>query len=635
MRPIVLVWLLLASASLFAGTTREGEGEHLLRQRSEALSARLLIREWQDSFARNSFPEGEAEMQDGMRKDPGANRSVSSARKNARRQFEATLRSAYRREAGKRIAPFTASLGDAEKEALLRGRPEFFRDRTEALFEPSFLRARAAVTEEQKSRIFRQVYPAAEELESLDDAGLAAALEDRFRKGMKEPLYEENLAFLRKDLIRPAIAEGRAQQALQLHLVQEAVIPGDVWDAAPAREFLTDFVKAELIRQVPDAARRYPLFSKTRTQIAVRAEKLPFDRVSARFSAEFPGEKYDRMLRAHPEAHRSLRQSADAVASAWAKDWVRDAIRLAAPPEAWRSRLQEAPVVLRAAEARLRGFSDKMIPLRNAFAAEQLKQHWPELAAGEWVPDPSVVESYASGDRKALPAAQARLNAPGLLAECFAQEEVLLRAALDREVKRLEDQRAAVGAVYDAVLAQMENRQQEKLQKDDSWIRRLFRFGTSANVRLEEIVGHYRTEVENRSSKPLFPSTEEEILVRSRAILAQILTPEPKPETPKNDPEPKPDALKVELILSGAEGAFALRMDGWDHSFARIGDASRAAAAELQKRAGSAEPKEREVTIQLTVAGDRIYYHTVAELREALLKALPGCSVEDSLPKAR
>jgi len=635
MKPVVCFALFLSGALLFAGTTREGEGEKLLRQRSEALSARLLIREWQETFARDAFPEGEDAMREAMLRDPGANSTVSAARANCRRQLETSLRAAYRREAGKRIAPFAAALPESERNLLTQGRADFFKKRTDALFDPSFQRARKAVTAEQSSRIFRQIYPTAEELERLDDAKLAAALETRFRQGLKEPLYEENAALLRRDWIAPAIAAGRAQQALQLRLAQTAEVPGDLWDAAPVEAFLVRFVEDGMAREVPDAARRYPLFRATQKQIAERANALPVRRVSVRFAA-FPAEKYDAMLRAKPEEHKSLKQSAETVASAWAKEWKNNALRLAEPPEAWRSRLAEDPALQQAAEAHLRQFAPKMVPLRTAFAKEQLKQFWPELADGSWLPEAAAVERYAAGDRKALPDGLPRVSAAGLLEEAAAQEAQFLRETLEREVKRLEVQRVAVGAVYNAVLAEMGDRQQANQQKGDSWIRRLFGIGKIANVQLEEVEKCYRTEVEERSSKPLFPSMEEEIRVRSRAILAQILTPEPQPKTPEKDPEPKEEPLTVELILSGAEGALELRMDGWNHPCQNVGEAVRASAEELKRRIGKQEEgKERQVTIRITVAGDRIYYCSVAELRDALTEAIPGSTVEDSLPKAK
>ncbi len=611
MKKLTLLLLTLTLPAAVFAATGEGAGRELLDQQTALLSGNLLLTDWRNTFAAADFPAGTERIYRDMKANIAANAAIAAARKNTAAGFRAELRSRYREEAAKLLGPYRDAFPSPEFIKLTSGDDAYFETCATRLFAKSFDQARQKLAREQRATLFAQTYPAVEEFEKFNDDALAKLLENRFREQSGGGLLEENLPLLKTEVIRPVIAAGRAQQQLQLTLVARQAVPTHIWDEKAARELIAAGVETDLAAALP-AKDRLPLFPKTRTQIQHKATRLAADRTVAALPdtgktvQAYPG----RML-ADPVAHRDPEVSLRAIAPEVQTELIAAAIAAAGVPEAQQGKVAEDAEVKRAAAKR---FDNKIVPalreMREKAAAGQLGKWWPDLAAGRWQPTPAEVEAFAAGGSREFPAIAGRPAPVPLLLEAEKQCDDALRTRLAAGVAELEKQRRLVNAEYDAVVGEMRQKQQ---QARSSWLVKWF---GASSVKLSEIVECYRRKVTEKAGaeSKLYPAIDAEIEVRSRAILQQL--------------NEKPDQVKPELPV--VRSSFELRQDG-DQLIIRRGDWSvavqpgkegelnAAAAAELKRLVeATREPSRFEVEL---VVGDRIYYRTVADLREALRAA--------------
>ncbi|MGE4564637.1 MAG: hypothetical protein AB7F32_07190 [Victivallaceae bacterium] len=606
----LLLITLTLPAAVFAATA-EGAGRELFDRQTAILSSSLLLTEWRNTFAATDFPAGTERIYREMKQNSAANAAAAAARKNTAAGFRDELRNRYSEEAAKILAPYRDVFVPSEFTKLTVSDNAFIEACANRLFAKSFDQARRKLAGEQRKTLFAKTYPAVEEFEKFNDDALAKLLENRFREQSGGALLEENLPLLKTEVIRPVIAAGRAQQQLQLTLVARQTVPTHIWDEKAARELIAAGVETDLAAAAP-AKDRLPLFPKTRTQIQHKAARLAADRtIAALPDTSKTVQAYSGRVLADPVAHRDPEASLKMIAGEVQTELIAAAIAAAGVPEAQQGKVAEDAEVKRAAAKR---FEHKIVPalreMRDKTAAGQLGKWWPDLAAGRWRPTPSEVEAFAAGGSREIPALTGRPASVPLLLEAEKQCDDALRVRLAAGVAELEKQRRLVNAEYDAVVGEMRQKQQ---QSRSSWLVKWF---GASSVKLGEIVDCYRRKVTEKAGQDgeLYPAIEAEIDVRSRAILQQL--------------NEKPDQVKPELPV--VKSSFELRQEG-DQLILRSGDwtvavkpgkegeLTAAAAAEL-KRLVEATPAPSRFEVELVV-GDRIYYRTVADLREALRAA--------------
>ena len=155
---------------------------------------------------------------------------------------------------------------------------------------------------------------------------------------------------------------------------------------------------------------------------------------------------------------------------------------------------------------------------------------------------------------------------------------------------------------------------QKQQQARSSWLVKWF---GASSVKLSEIIDCYRRKVTEKigQESKLYPAIDAEIDVRSRAILQQLTEKpdQPKPELPvvKSSFELRQDG--DQLLIRSGEWSVAVKPG-------KEGELNAAAAAELKRLVEAAKEPSR-FDIELVISGDRIYYRTVADLREALRAA--------------
>lgn len=611
MKKLDLLLLALALPAGVFAATNEGAGRELFDQQTALLSGNLLFSEWRNTFAAKEFPAGTERIYRDMQANIAANAAIAAARKNTAAGFRAELRSRYREEAAKILAPYRDAFAPAEFAKLTSGDDAYFETCANRLFAKSFDQARQKLAKEQRETLFAKTYPTVEEFEKFNDDALTKLLESRFREKSGGTLLEENLPLLKTEVIRPVIASGRAQQQLQLTLPPRQIVPSHIWDEKAARELIAAGVETNLAAALP-AKDRLPLFPKTRALINARAARLGPDRAIAALPDTCKiAQNYPARVLADPAAHRDPETSLQTIAAEAQTELIAAAIAAAGVPEAQQEEVAADAEVKRAAAKR---FENKIVPalreIREKTAARQFAAWWPDLAAGRWQPMPSEVEAFATGGSREFPALAGRPLPAPLLRETEKQCDDALRAKLAAGVAELEKQRQLVNAEYDAVVGEMRQKQQ---QTRSSWLVKWF---GASSVKLTEIVDCYRRKVteKNGQDSKLYPAIDAEIDVRSRAILQQLTE--------------KTDQLKPELPV--VKSSFELRQEGdqlhirrGDWSVAvkpgKEGELNAAAAAELKRLVeATKEPSRFEVEL---VVGDRIYYRTVADLREALRTA--------------
>lgn len=606
----------LSAAALAAET--EGIGRARFDRETGKLSARLLVAEWKNSFAARDFPPGTARMEREMRAAAGNAAVRNTARANAETWFLGELQLQYRAEAQKILEPYADTLDPAEYDKLRNGDNAFYAARLKNVFPAAFQQVRDKLGAEQRRRVFRKLYPTVEELEKFNDKALTARLEKRFRQGLAEPLWEENVPLLRRELIAPAIAAGRVQQKYQLDLTLRTAVPDTLWDESAVAGHLAAAVERAVALRYPEEG-RLPLFPQTRNEIRRRAAALPVERLIAAMPETLPTAGYRTQIEAAPAAHRAPDVSFSAVAPKFQQTLIARGAETARLPDALRARTVADPRTARAAERRFReNLTPRLQQERDGFSAVQLRRHWPELETS-WSPRPAETEQFSASGARDLPPLRGRPAPAGLLVETEQRINSLVREKLTAEVARLETQRTAVRAEYESVLAEM--RQKQAAEKS-SWLSRWFGTG---GVTLAEIVGSYRARVEAQSRPPLFPAVETEIEVRARAIL-QLLAESPEP------PKPPLPVVTYTLRLREENQRLTLRFGNWSRQFPADRPPFEELTQELKRRmAETVGPSKFEV--RLTVSGNRVYYRTVVQLREAVQSAVAGAggSVRDSL----
>lgn len=629
------LWLFLSALCIFgvSGATREGDGGKMFQAGSERLSLLLLLSERESRFAAERFPAGEEALRQAMKENPGRYCHKEDARRTLRDVFEQSLRAAYRIEAEEVLRPFENRMTKAEKSRLLAGDHRFFDQRVKALYDTAFDRVRAELAEMQKQKLFHELRPSAEELERRNDTELVALLAGRLQKEQKEPLWEENRELLKREIIAPAIAEGRRQQTLQQQLAKKWPIPAELWDSPAAEAFLTKEIPAA-IQKKRQGQFCYPLFTATRRTIAKRAADLPMARAVSAMPHHLPTALYREMVQKKDAGHRYGPQSMQLALAPLSQALITAALEKSAPPAAGRERLVNDPHLRTAAEKRVQDLKHELQSVRDEVAKTQLAEAWPELVKGEWLPEMTETERFAASGSREVPPLKGAPDTAELLRETELDMEKEVRRILATEAARLGAQKAAVEELYGNVQTEMSSLQQNRKQQKPGWLTTLFQSGK--NVTLEEVVKFYRAETEKRSTTPLFPSIEQEIEVRARAILLRINPQEPaqkqQPVPKKSEPEKEMEKVVWVIRLSGQSDKLQLHFGDWKMTFPASALPKEALQKEVRRRM-AAEKKEVSRQIRFLVNGDKIYYSTVSELRTLLQESATGASIEDEFQK--
>ena len=121
----------------------------------------------------------------------------------------------------------------AEETARVKGRlglPAAFavpfqdddRARVGALFPKVFSAERAAAVESQARTIVACTRPTEAEIETKDESTLAAEMAKKVAAGQKVPVFEENLAYISQNVVRPVLESAKAERKRQRDYVARA-----------------------------------------------------------------------------------------------------------------------------------------------------------------------------------------------------------------------------------------------------------------------------------------------------------------------------------------------------------------------------------------------------------------------------
>lgn len=619
----------LFSAPAGFSASPEGAGRERLDRQTGRLSANLLLSDWRSRFASPKFPAGTERIYQEMKRDPAGNSAVEPARRNAAGWFREELKARYREEAARVLKPFETLLDEAVLEQMRRGNEAFFEKRFSELFPGSFAEARKRLAEEQRKAVFARVYPTAEEVEKFDDEALAKMLEERFRARLREPLMEENVPLLQTEVIAPVIAAGRAQQTLQLKLLARQTIPAELWDEEAVRKNLIRSVEKAVEAEVPEAE-RFALFPKTLAEISRRAAQLPVERTVDALPDGVELDFYRELLRREPEPHREPETSFRLVAGDVQSRMILEAMdKVGFSPEQ-RKPIQENPAVIAAAEQR---FREKIIPamkeIRREVAEEELNAFWPALVDGKWIPEHEEIEAFAASGSQTVPELASRPADVPLLREAAEKLDRMIRKTLASGVAVLEKQRQAISDVYDTVINEMRRKQYSGRR---SWLAEWFGL-EEERVSFGEIRERYRELVRDsgEGEKGLFPTVEEEIDVRARAILQELQEMAEAKQREKSSTEELP-LIQYTVRLEENRGRVIVRLGSWSASkrAAETGKLWEELQEELRRcMAEVAAPARFE--IRILVNGERILYVQVAELRDRIREVVgEGAPVSDA-----
>lgn len=515
---------------------------------------------------------------DEMDGNPARYRVRDEAAASLRTNFSSQVAARFSSEAAKILRQLAGDrdvrdvFGDDFAAARTNPAPAFIDAMVDGKYMELFGSARARAVKSQAGRISAKTRPTVDEVDSLDERRLAEILEERIAREQPQGVFEENLQFIRSDIVRPMIEEAAAQRGWQRGVARSCQAEGHAPSVVASNI-------ARRVREAIDARRRdsdspdsiYGMFP------SVAGRTIP-DAASGRVAAAL-----DRILDDTPvpldsdaialaiaqdiDSHRSLAESRKAFLPGLADRMKASAAAGAAgaAPDAERGELldfaerhfSEKGVGDRLSKRVSHELDASLKELREAFAGVQFEKTFPELAKRTWAPSETLVERVAQSNdfRKALAKwrgleglegfAAAAGSAP-LLEEC---ERLLDRAVVARfepGVASLASQNAIVDSTYPDIRGEFAGKQ-------PSLDEVVARFTAAAAGRWDAERASVLSEADAGAGlyKSLFPSVVGRIELMSRAIMEAQREQDAPEETPEETPPPPPEELEeIELDFS-------------------------------------------------------------------------------------
>ncbi len=625
----------LVFSPLAAAPVEEGESRKLLDSQAELLSARLLFDEAQKRWFAATLPAADP-LADEMMKKRSECVSRAGAGQLMQPFYLELLQTDYNEMAERTLSPFRETLPKETLEQLRKvPLPQLMRKRDRD-FSKVFSDARKKVFEMQFQEMEQYRYPTEAELDSDNDEALTAKLQARMAKGRLIPFCEEITENLADRGIPLILKEGRQQQQKQLAFATQLLPNRGIWDAKAAEADIERKLNTEIKSWL---GKQYALFPRSRAIIQQRSTRLPQEWVIALLPRIVPAPDYGTVLAENPAANADPAKSLQNYAVRVTDMMLAAAENQAEIPAALRAGIPEDAGVGKALERRFDALKPALQKQRDAFARQQLTEQFPALP----LPAPEAVEAFRK-DPAQPPPLPAGADNPALLAET----RKLLASSMLEQLKagnaELTAQLDAVDAEYDSVVAEMEKTRDNN---NPSWLARWF--GAKAGVDLDAIRQSYTSRVlaahnkiADRKYPELFPLTVTETDLRARAILQRLNSPaQPsaqKPETPPVEPPPAPVTFRITISADGK--MLSVRLKGKQFSASmdpavREADEKRVIAevagelAILSAAATQGKPIPPPLIVSIEVGKGAIYYHFVAELREALKD--DGTTIEDGL----
>ncbi len=649
MRHRLFFTLLLAVAAmspLFAETVSEGGSQKLLDSRTELLSARLLFNEARDRWFAAPLPGAEELLITRMKGNAKECTARSAAERLMRPYYLELLKQGFAKMAAETLTPFRGTVPDAALKAMEQTPDAQLTAKCNREFPAAFDAARKKLVAEQRAEITVSIYPNEAELEQNDDKVLTAMLTARFAERRGAPLWEELLPQLQTELIAPVLRSARDQQQRQLNLAGQLTPDARLWDQKAAAADLEKQLNTEIAAWKVE--KRYALFPRTLELIQKRSARLPQERVIALLPKIPATPNYAVLLDDDPEANADPETSFRNYAAQIAESGLDAAQKQLELPEAYRAGLTNDDEVKQALDRRFNALKPELQKLRNAFAGRQLKKRFPSVADRSYLPEPDAIEVYRQDKGQMTFPDDA--DSPVLLAET---RQLLKAGVAERYAAgnaELSDQLETVEKEYDNVVAEMEKLHDET---SPSLLKRWF--GAKSSIDLDTVKDCYTERVLDRfraggerNYPDLFPKTEEEIDLRTRAILQRLLNPAPPPPKPQASQLKTAELTLIYRVLVDTENdqlVVRLRQNRFAGSLnpARREAEEKRLIAEVAKELDAlcrteiqtalAPPK---LVIRIEVGGGAVYYRFVAELRSALKEALVqnGATIEDTLDRS-
>ena len=397
--------------------------EAVLERSSAELAATLALNRFAQSLSQ-AAPDN-APLVEEMSSNPGRYADPDSAERDLRGFFAKRLSARYAEGAGKVLARLAGerTADEAFDRAFLAAATnapkEIVDGYVAAHYADAFKAARRTACRRQAERIASRVRPSEREIDDLASEELARQMTERVAAAQDEPVFRENLKYIASSVVKPMLEDAYNQRDFQNAVARNATPAGYAPSAiasnvaasvreavgrrraeAEAPETVYGVFPSVLARTVPERAegRAAEILDQ-----AAAAEDVPLDASAIALA-----------IAENPSAHRRLADSRKAFEPGLAERLIASATEkvLAAAPEAERAEAAAfakghfaAPAVAEAIGKRVsRTLDERLRDLRAAFAEVQCETFLPQLAAGDWIPAPELVDAVAESNdfRKVL-----------------------------------------------------------------------------------------------------------------------------------------------------------------------------------------------------------------------------------------
>ena len=333
--------------------------------------------------------------------DPAAFASRNAAEGRCREMFVAEAERIFAEEASKvkgRLglpAEFAVAFDDGD------------RARVAALFPKVFPAERAAAVERQARTIVACTRPTEAEVETKDEAALAAEMAKKVAAGQKTPVFEENLSFISQNIVRPVIESAKAERKRQREYMVRAR------SDAPTPSRMARELEGHLRANVAEHAKGVSAAEAWGVFPSVLSEALPATvkrRIVDRLAAEAENSRLEVTAEAvlaemtrDPASHVKRRESEKRFATVYSAGLLAEALdrQVAAVPEGDRaelkaflvSNLQDVAVTKAVERTVRRDIMPKWGEVRAMLAERESARIWPALHDGTWFPGPELSDA--------------------------------------------------------------------------------------------------------------------------------------------------------------------------------------------------------------------------------------------------
>ena len=281
------------------------------------------------------------------------------------------------------------------------------RARVAELFPKVFSSERAAAVQSQARTIVACTRPTEAEVETNDEATLAAEMAKKIAAGQKTPVFEENLAYISQNVVRPVLESAKAERKRQRDYMARARSDA----ATPSR--MARELESHLRSNVAEHAKGAPAAEAWGIFPSVLSETLPATvkrRIVDRLASEAENTKLDVTEKAvldemakDPSAHVKRRESERFFVAAYSAGLLAEALErhVTAVPEGDRaelkaflvSNLQDAAVSKAVERTVRRDIMPKWSEMRKVLAEREASRIWPGLHDGTWFPGPELSDA--------------------------------------------------------------------------------------------------------------------------------------------------------------------------------------------------------------------------------------------------